>query len=50
MVTDEQVRLLRSKMKELKTNEAAAAAAGMCVRTARKWRGGLLLCQVALFP
>lgn len=45
MVTDEQVRLLRSKMKELKTNEAAAAAAGMCVRTARKWRGGLLPSQ-----
>lgn len=46
MVTDEQVRLLRSKMKELKTNEAAAAAAGMSVRTARKWRGGLLPSQV----
>src|SRR3990172_3932753 len=43
MVTDEQVRLLRSRrMDEKKTQEAAAAAAGMCVRTARKWEEGAM--------
>jgi hypothetical protein len=43
MVTDEQVRLLRRKQMEGKSQEAAAAAAGMSVRTARKWSsaGGL---------
>jgi hypothetical protein len=43
MVTDEQVRLLRRKRMEGKSQEAAAAAAGMSVRTARKWTsaGGL---------
>ena len=35
MVTDEQVRLMRRKRMEGKTQEAAAAAAGMRVRSAR---------------
>jgi hypothetical protein len=42
MVTDEQVRLLRQKRMEGKTQETAAAAAGMGVRTARKWETGPL--------
>ena len=42
MVTDEQVRLLRQKRMEGKTQEAAAAAAGMSVRTAREWERGAL--------
>lgn len=42
MVTDEQVRLLRSKMSQGKTQEAAAAAAGMSVRSARNWQEGPL--------
>jgi hypothetical protein len=45
MVTDEQVRLLRQKMTENKTKEAAAAAAGMSARTARKWKKGPLPSQ-----
>lgn len=45
MVTDGQVRLLRSKMSEGKNQEAAAAAAGMSVRTARKWQRGPLPSQ-----
>lgn len=45
MVTDEQVRLLRSKMNQSKTQEAAAAAAGMSVRSARKWQTGPLPSQ-----
>jgi len=40
MVTDEQVRLLRQKRMEGKTQETAAAMAGMGVRTARKWESG----------
>jgi len=40
MVTDEQVRLLRRKQMEGKSQEAAAAAVGMSVRTARKWSSG----------
>lgn len=40
MVTDAQVKLLRQKMMEGKTQEAAAAAAGMSVRTARAWQDG----------
>lgn len=40
MVTDEQVRLLRKKMNEERTQEAAAAAAGMSERSARKWKKG----------
>lgn len=43
MVTDEQVRLMRRKRTmENKTQEAAAAAAGMSVRTARDWDSGPL--------
>ena len=45
MVTDEQVRLLRKKRMEGKTQEAAAAAAGMSVRSARKWEQGALPSQ-----
>ncbi len=42
MVTDEQVRLLRQKRMDGKRQEAAAAGAGMSVRTARKWEHGPL--------
>jgi len=42
MVTDAQVRLLRQKMTEGRTQEAAAAAAGMSQRSARKWQKGSL--------
>jgi len=42
MVTDAQVRLLRQKRMEKKTQEAAAAAAGMSIRAARKWEKGPL--------
>ena len=42
MVSDGQVRLLRQKRMEGKTQEAAAAAAGMSVRTARQWERGPL--------
>lgn len=42
MVTDAQVRLLRRKMSDKSTQEAAAAAAGMSVRAARKWQSGPL--------
>jgi len=42
MVTDEQVRLLRRKRMEGKTQEQAAAAAGMSERSARKWETGAL--------
>ena len=42
MVTDEQVKLLRKKLMEGKTQEAAAASAGMSVRTARDWKEGPL--------
>jgi hypothetical protein len=40
MVTDRQVRLLRRKRMEGKTLEAAATAAGMSERSARKWQHG----------
>lgn len=40
MVTDAQVRRLREKRMDGKTLEAAAAAAGMCERTARRWQEG----------
>jgi hypothetical protein len=40
MVTDKQVRLLRMKRMAGETLEAAAAAAGMSERTARKWERG----------
>jgi transposase len=42
MVTDKQVRLLRKKRMAEKTLEAAATAAGMSERTARKWQRGPL--------
>ena len=42
MVTDQQVRLLRRKLSEGKTQEAAAAAAGISVRAARQWQRGEL--------
>jgi len=42
VMSDGQVRLLRQKRMEGKTQEAAAAAAGMGVRTARKWERGAL--------
>ncbi len=42
MVTGKQVRRLRQKLMQGKTQEAAAAAAGMSVRSARKWQRGLL--------
>lgn len=40
MVTDGQVRVLRRKLMEGKTQEAAAAGAGMSARSARKWQAG----------
>ena len=42
MVTDQQVRRLRQKIMDGKKQEAAAAAAGMSVRTARTWQRGPL--------
>lgn len=42
MVSDQQVRRLRQKLMEEKSQEAAAAAAGMSVRTARTWQTGPL--------
>lgn len=42
MLTDAQVRLLRRKMMESKTQETAAAAADMSVRSARTWQTGPL--------
>jgi len=45
MVTDEQVRLLRQKRMDGKSQEAAAAGAGMSVRTARAWERGPLPSQ-----
>lgn len=41
-ITDEQVRLLRRKLMEDRTQEAAAAAAGMSERSARNWKEGPL--------
>src|SRR5262249_55420933 len=40
MLTDAQVRVLRRKLMEGKTQEAAAAAADMSVRSARNWQTG----------
>src|SRR5450759_5047904 len=40
MVTDAQVRLVRQKRMDGKTQAAAAAAAGMSLRTAREWDSG----------
>jgi hypothetical protein len=42
MVTDEQVRLLRKKMSEGKTIQAAGAAASMSERSAYAWKAGAL--------
>ncbi len=42
MVSDRQVRLLRKKRMENRTMEAAASAASMSERTARKWERGPL--------
>ena len=42
MITDRQVRLLRQKRMEGKTQETAAAKAGMSVRSACKWQSGPL--------
>jgi len=42
MVSDEQVRVLRKKRMQGKTLEAAASAAAMSERTARKWQRGEL--------
>jgi hypothetical protein len=42
MITDHQVRRLRQKRMDGKIQEAAAAAAGMSVRSARKWEQGPL--------
>jgi len=42
MVTDTQVRLMRQKMEEGKTQVAAGAAAGVSDKTARKWKAGPL--------
>ena len=45
MVTDEQVRLLRQKRMDGKTQKTAAAIAGMSERTARSWKKGPLPSQ-----
>ena len=45
MITDRQTRLLRQKRMEGKTQETAAAKAGMSVRSARKWQSGPLPSQ-----
>jgi hypothetical protein len=45
MVTDKQVQLLRLKMTEGKTIEAAAAAADMSARSAHNWKTGPLPSQ-----
>jgi hypothetical protein len=42
MITDQQVRRLRQKIMEQRTQEAAAFAAGMSVRSARTWQTGPL--------
>jgi len=46
MVTDLQVRLMRRKLREGKSQEAAAAASGMSARSARRWQRGKLPGQV----
>ena len=45
MITDRQVKLMRQKRMEGKTQETAAAKAGMSVRSARKWQNGPLPSQ-----
>jgi len=41
-INDAQVRLLRTKLMAGHKQESAAAAAGMCTRSARNWRAGAL--------
>ncbi len=48
MVSDEQVTLMRRKRMEGRTQEAAAAAAGMSERTARTWERGALPSETKL--
>lgn len=50
MVTDEQIRLYRRKRMQGKTQEAAAAAAGITAKTARKWEEGPLPSSTARAP
>lgn len=45
MVTDQQVRVLRRRLRRGQKQEAAAAAAGMSVRSGRKWKRGPLPSQ-----
>ena len=45
MLTDAQVRLMRLRRMEGKTQQAAAAAAGMSERSARTWEEGPLPCE-----
>jgi len=40
MVTDAQVRLMRQKRMDGKTQDVAAAGSGMSLRTAREWETG----------
>lgn len=40
MITDAQVKLLRQRMMQGKSQKIAAAAAGMSERSARKWQEG----------
>ena len=42
MITDRQVLLMRQKLMEGKSQETAAAMAGMSVRSARNWQQGPL--------
>ena len=42
MITDRQVVLMRQKLMEGKTQQAAAAASGMSERSVRTWRKGPL--------
>ena len=42
MITDQQVVLMRQRHMEGKTQQTAAAVAGMSVRSARKWQHGPL--------
>lgn len=44
-ITDAQVRLLRQKLNEGKTQETAACVAGMSMRSARKWQDGSIPSQ-----
>ena len=42
MIRDEQVRVMRQELRDGKPQVRAAAAAGKCERTARKWQRGVL--------